>query len=116
MEIEKLKGYAETLLETIRGINNEGSSKRATAFGLFWVNWFLAACYGFAYVYSATRAKAEVTTIHETIINQFPYVVFLFLTAMLTCLGLTTWEKKNDNKNQIPKHDSNNKADNTNPT
>lgn len=93
------KTFWQIFSETIQGVNNEGSSKRATAFGLFWLTAGCNVAYWFVFIYSATLPQIEVTTLHTMVHGNWGFTLTSDVGAMLTCLGITAWEKKStDNK------------------
>lgn len=85
------KTFKETILETIQGINNEGSAKRATTF--FFVAVFLTsllAVYEYG-VIVAIRAAVP-TSIHTTLVKYYPEIFWSLLITILTLLGFATLE------------------------
>lgn len=95
------KTFWQVFLETIKGVNNQGSSKRATAFGLFWMTVGCNAVYWFVFVYSALLKQSEVTTLHTMVHSNWVFTLTSDIGAMLTCLGITAWEKKSINKKEV---------------
>lgn len=78
----------DTILGTLKGANNEGSSKRITAAYLCIVSLSLLTityCFGFIWAYLAV----EPTKVHIMIIEMFIYIFAFVLLALAAVLGLT---------------------------
>ncbi len=89
----------DTLLGTIRGINNEGSSKRATALGFFVLSAILVITYAGCYSYVVVTNNN--TGIGQFVVNQFNLVLLTVVGTLSTALGLTSYEKKVDAKKEV---------------
>lgn len=81
----------ETLLGTLRGMDNEGSAKRATAF--FAVAFLLTSLLG-VYEWSLVKAiqSASPTPIHVTAWKYYPEIFWTIVLLVLTLLGFATIE------------------------
>ncbi len=95
----KIYNLWQTLVASLQGMNNEGSSKRATAFGFFILSAFLVICYGSMYVYVVIVNTKSI--LHESVEGLMWPMFGTVVSTLLTSLGLTTWEKKSDNKKEV---------------
>lgn len=96
----------DTIIGTFRGLDNEGSSKRATAFGFFLLSFILIGSYAFCYVYVVVN---DITTISGvTVRDQFTTVLFTVVGTLSTALGITYFDKKLDTKKEVALNNQNN--------
>ncbi len=87
-----MREILNTILGTLKGANNEGSSKRITAAYLAIVTLsILTISYslGFMAAYNAEKP----TTVHLIIAEAFIYIFALALIALASVLGLTNLDK-----------------------
>ncbi len=89
----------KTIIESLQGINNSGSSKRATAFGFFILSAILVISYASMYVYVVLANSAS--ELHRAVESLMWPMIGTVVSAVLTSLGFTTWEKKSDNKKEV---------------
>ena len=95
----KMYNLWKTLVGSLQGVNDEGSSKRATAFGFFILSAILVVTYSSCYAYVVLNSNN--TGIGTFVINQFEIVLFTVVGTLSTALGLTTFEKKVDAKKDV---------------
>ena len=85
------KSLWQTLLGTIQGMNNEGSSKRATMFWLVVViTTSLTAVYEYGYIVAVNAVVP--TKVHERIINDYKEIRWTDYILILTIAGYATLE------------------------
>lgn len=89
--MEEKKSLWQTLLGTIQGLNNEGSSKRAT---IFWLVVVITTSLTGAYVYGYIIAVNAVvpTPVHVRIIHDYNTVRWTDYILILTLAGYATLE------------------------
>jgi hypothetical protein len=85
------KSLWQTLLGTLRGMDNEGSAKRATAF--FAVAFLLTSLLA-VYEWSLVQAiqSSAPTQIHLTAWKYYPEIFWTIIILVLTLLGFATLE------------------------
>ena len=85
------KSLWQTLLGTLRGIDNEGSAKRVTA---FFATAFLLSSLLAVYEWSLIQAviSSSPTQIHITAWKYYPEVFWTIVLLVLTLLGFATLE------------------------
>lgn len=85
------KSIWQTLLGTIQGLNNEGSSKRAT---LFWFVVIITTSLTAVYIYGYIQAvnSTNPTEIHKMIVKEYNTVRWSDQIFMLTIAGYATLE------------------------
>lgn len=89
----------KTLVASLQGMNNEGSSKRATAFGFYLLAAFLTICYGSMYVYVVITNTGSL--LHKSVEELMWPMFGTIASTLLTALGFTTWEKRSTNKKEV---------------
>ena len=95
----KINNLWQTIVQSLQGLNNAGSSKRATAFGFFLLSAFLVICYGSMYVYVViTNTK---TALHEAVESLMWPMFGTVVSTLLSSLGITYFDKKLDTKKEV---------------
>jgi len=95
----KLYNLAQTIIQALQGMNNAGSSKRAAGAFFAILAGVLALCYAFAYVYVVVLNSES--ALHKSVEELMWPMFGTVLSASLTSLGLTTWEKRSTNKKEV---------------
>lgn len=90
---------AKTIIESLQGMNNSGSSKRAAAAWFAILAGVLALCYAFAYVYVVIVNTGS--ALHKSVEELMWPMIGTIISAALTSLGFTTWEKRSSNKKEV---------------
>lgn len=90
-KIEVKKSFWQTVLGTIRGIDNEGSAKRASTFYLMCVVMtMLTGTYCYGYIKAVDSPSP--TVVHIAVVGAFLTFVGFVLLAATTWLGFATME------------------------
>ena len=108
------KSFSQTVIETIRGLNNEGSSKRATAFGFYWLTFIMIGVYAPAYFYCAVLYHPPILQtsqfayqigpegqIQQAVVAQLIPVLLIIVGTLSTALGITAYEKNIEAKKTV---------------
>lgn len=97
--MNQIQQLIQTFIQSIKGLNNEGSSKRATAFGFFLIAFMLSVCYAAMYVYVVMLNTGS--ALHKSVESLMWPMFGTVVSTLLTSLGFTTWEKRSDNKKEV---------------
>jgi len=89
----------KTLVASLQGMNNTGSSKRATALGFYVLSAIMIITYSACYAYVVI--KNNNTPTGHFVINQFEVVLFTVVSTLSTALGITYFDKKLDTKKEV---------------
>ena len=89
----------KTLVGTIQGMNNEGSSKRATALGFYILSAIMVITYSSCYLYVVITNNN--TAMGLTVINQKVIILSIVVGTLTAALGLTSYEKKVEAKKEV---------------
>lgn len=85
------KSFKQVLVGTIQGLNNEGSSKRATIFWLVVIiTTSLTAVYEYGYIMAVNAATP--TSIHTMIVKDYNTIRWSDYVLILTLAGYATLE------------------------
>ena len=97
--MNKMYNLWKTLVGTIQGMNNEGSSKRATALGFYILSAIMVITYSSCYLYVVITNNKTVMGL--TVINQYNVVLAIVVGTLTAALGLTSYEKKVEAKKEV---------------
>lgn len=95
----KMHNLWKTIVESLQGLNNNGSSKRATAFGFFLLSAILVISYASMYVYVVI--KDSNSNLHASVESLMWPMFGTVVSTLLTALGFTTWEMRSNNKKEV---------------
>ena len=91
----------KTLIEGLRGLNNNGSSKRIAGALVLFFTVMLDGCYGFCFVHANLVSENELTSIHKSIVDQWEYTLSANFLAAASYFGITYFDKKLDTKKEV---------------
>lgn len=95
----KLYNLAQTIIESLQGMNNSGSSKRATAFGFFILSAILSISYTAMYVYVVIKNTGS--ELHKDVESLMWPMFGTVVSTLLSALGITYFDKKLDTKKDV---------------
>ena len=95
----KINNLWQTIVQSLQGLNNAGSSKRATAFGFFLLSAILVISYASMYVYVVIMNTE--TKLHEAVESLMWPMFGTAVSTLLSSLGITYFDKKLDTKKEV---------------
>lgn len=95
----KINNLWQTIVQSLQGLNNAGSSKRATAFGFFLLSAILVISYASMYVYVVIMNTGS--NLHGAVESLMWPMFGTVVSTLLTSLGFTTWEMRSNNKKEV---------------
>lgn len=81
----------KTIIGTVKGANNEGSSKRITA-AYFTIVILTVLTVAYSYGYFLACVATEPTSVHIAIVDMYIYVIMSYLLSIWAFFGLATIE------------------------
>ena len=89
----------QTIVQSLQGLNNAGSSKRATAFGFFLLSAILVISYASMYVYVVIMNTGSI--LHGAVESLMWPMFGTVVSTLLSSLGITYFDKKLDTKKEV---------------